>query len=131
MSKESYKLLNFKVYGDEDGKLCPLYFEQLPFKPKRAYFIYSSKIKRGGHAHKKEEEVFVCIAGSFRARIHDGKKWRTYKLYKPGKAIYTDKMIWHEFDDFSEDGVMLAISSTVYNGTKDYIMDFAEFIKRK
>jgi len=40
-------------------------------------------------------------------------------------------MIWHEFDEFSPDAIMLAISSTVYNGTKGYIMELQDFINSK
>ena len=117
------------TYVDKRGSLCPIDEGALPFKPKRIYFLYDVSEKRGGHAHRQEKEVFVCIQGSFRGRIHDGKRWRTFTFKKPGQALYSDSMTWHEFYNFSSDGVMLAISSTIYKGQKGYIIDFKEFKK--
>ena len=123
-----YKFWKLPVFADERGKLCVVEWRNLPFSPKRAYYIYDVKGLRGGHAHKKEKEVFVCVAGSFRATIHDGKKQRRFMMNKPGQVLYTDAMVWHEFDRFSKNAIMLAISSTPYEGTKGYIMKLDEFL---
>lgn len=122
---------NLPTFTDARGALAVCEFGDLPFTPKRAYYLYDTKALRGGHAHKKEKEVFICIAGSFTARVHDGKKWRKISMNKPGKALYTAGMIWHEFDDFSPDAIMLALSSTRYTGTKEYILDLTIFKKLK
>lgn len=89
--------------------------------------MYDTKALRGGHAHIKEEEVFICVKGSFRATIHDGHKKRSYKMDKPGQALYTANLVWHEFDKFSLGAIMLAISSTKYEGRKGYIMGIDQF----
>lgn len=115
------------VHKDERGGLCAIEWTDLPFQPKRAYFLFDTRSLRGGHAHSKEKEVFVCLAGSFRARIHDGKRFRTFRMNKPGQALYTANLVWHEFDQFSKNAILLAISSTPYKGTKEYIMDFEKF----
>ncbi len=125
--KDEIKVFSLPVHTDKRGALAVSEFDDLPFDPKRAYFLYDTKAIRGGHAHVKEEEVFVCVAGNFRARVHDGKKWRSILMNKPGKALYTGAMIWHEFDHFSKNSIMLALSSTSYEGTKDYILDFDQF----
>lgn len=123
--------LMLPTFIDARGSLAVCEFKNLPFTPVRAYFLYNTKAQRGGHAHLTEQEIFVCIAGSFRARVHDGKKWHKYIMNKPGKALYTAGMIWHEFDAFSNDAVMLALSSTSYTGTQEYIMDLEVFKKKK
>ena len=124
-----YKFWRLPIFSDKRGNLCAVEFSQLPFKPKRAYFLYGNKAQRGGHAHRNEQEVFVCAAGSFRATVHDGKKGKQFMMSKPGSALYTSKMIWHSFDRFSKNAVMIAISSTPYRGQKGYIMDFDIFKK--
>jgi len=124
-----YRFWKLDVHKDARGGLSVINWKNLPFTPKRVYFLFDTKGKRGGHAHRQEKEVFVCIKGSFKARIHDGVRWHSYSMKAPGQAIYTDKMMWHEFDDFTPDAVMLAISSTPYKGTKGYILDFDEFKK--
>ncbi len=86
MKKKKHHYWKLKVFKDSRGPLCALEFSELPFVPKRAYFIYDVKKLRGGHAHTKEKEVFICIKGSFTARIHDGTRFRTFPMKKPGQA---------------------------------------------
>lgn len=128
MSHERIKQFMLPVFTDERGSLAVSEFKDLPFMPVRSYFVFNTKALRGGHAHLKEQEVFVCIAGSFVARVHDGEKWQEILMNEPGKALYTDALIWHEFDQFSPDSVMLALSSTPYEGTSEYLLDFDAFM---
>lgn len=125
-----YKFWKLPVFIDERGGLCVAEFSSLPFSPKRVYFLFGAKAKtlRGGHAHTQEKEVFVCLAGSFRARIHDGKRFRSFRMNRPGHALYTANFVWHEFDNFSKGAMMLAFSSTKFDGRKGYIMHFEEFL---
>lgn len=123
-----YKFWKLPVFKDSRGRLCPLEWKDFPFKPKRIYFLFGVKGVRGGHAHKKEKEIFICVNGSFRARTHDGRRWKTCNMKSPGQALYTSNYVWHEFDHFTPGAVMLAVSSTKYDGRKGYIMDFEEFL---
>lgn len=129
VKSQKYAFWKLPVHKDYRGGLCAVEWRDLPFKPQRAYFLFQTKALRGGHAHTKEKEVFVCLAGSFRARIHDGKRFRAFRMNKPGQALYTANLVWHEFDQFSKEAVMLAFSSTTYKGQKGYIMKFEEFKK--
>ena len=125
------KKVNFwkiPTHRDARGGLSSIEWRDIPFKPQRVYFIFDVKGKRGGHAHKKEKEVFVCIKGKFRASVHDGKRWKRFKMAKPGDALFNENMVWHEFDNFSTGAIMLAISSIPYDGKKGYIMSFDEFL---
>lgn len=124
-----YKFWTLPVFEDKRGGLCSIEWANLPFRPKRVYFIYGASSKRGAHAHKKEKEVFVCVKGSFVAKIHDGKSFHTFKMNRPGRALFTSNLVWHEFHDFSKDAIMLALSGTAYNGRKGYIEDFEKFLK--
>ncbi len=126
----SIETFQFPLTADSRGNLVPIEFMYLPFSPRRVYYLTSTKEKRGGHAHRDEEEIFVCVNGSFEARMHDGKVWHTFKLKGPCDAVYNNKMIWHEFDNFSPDAIMLCLSSTSYNPErKGYIMDFETFTR--
>lgn len=122
-----FKFWKLPVFLDQKGGTCVSEFKDLPFEPKRMYFIFDVRQMRGGHAHQEEQEVFVCIKGSFKAKIHDGQESQIFEMNQPGQALYTDAMVWHEFDDFSLDAVMLAISSTAYDGQKGYILDLDLF----
>lgn len=121
-------LKTFPFIRDSNGGLVAIEFKDLPFKPKRVYYIFDVNGLRGGHAHRKEKEFFVCIRGDFRIKIHDGKRFKIWNMKRPGHAVYVPNMVWHEFDKFSRDAVMLALSSTPYEGRKGYIMDFENFL---
>lgn len=125
---ETYRYWKLPVHMDDRGGLCVAEWKDLPFLPKRIYFLFDTTKMRGEHAHRKEKEVFICMKGSFTARIHDGKRWKTYKMNEPGQALYTANMVWHEFKNFSKDAIMLAISSVPYRGKNEYILDFKEFV---
>lgn len=123
------ELVQLKHFNDERGELIPIELkEHIDWEAKRVYYAFNNKETRGGHAHKIEKELFICAQGEFTARVHDGEKWHEHKLKGPNQGIYIENMIWHEFTDFSEDGILLAVSSTNYDAT-DYIRDFDKFIK--
>lgn len=128
MKKISF--FKLKQFADSRGRLIPLEFNsKLPFKPKRIYAVFDVKGVRGGHVHLKEKEIFICIRGNFKAKLHDGKKWRKIS-FGSTDAVYIPNLIWHEFYNFSKDAVMLALSSTHYSSRKKgYIMDFDKFMK--
>lgn len=124
-----YQFYTLPVFADKRGKLASLEFkEQVPFEPKRIYYVFENKSPRGGHAHIKEKELFICINGSFTAKIHDSENWHIFYMKSPGDALFASEMVWHEFLDFSKDAIMLCLSSTAYDpGRKGYITDFNKF----
>lgn len=129
-SRGVYKLYELRTFTDERGSLTPMelkdYFD---FDVKRTYTVHSNKTKRGGHCHLHEEEFFYMASGSCTARLHDGKDWVEVKMKPNETGMYVGTFVWHEFDNFSDDGVLVALSSTNYNPERtDYIEDFNEFL---
>lgn len=126
---DKIKLIKLPHFKDERGELVPIELKEfLDWEPKRVYYAFNNKNTRGGHAHRTEKELFVCLKGEITARVHDGKKWHEEKLKGPTEGIYVDNMIWHEFTDFESDAILLAVSSTSYD-PKDYVRDFNQFLK--
>jgi len=123
---EFFKLPIFK---DDDGDLIPIEVKDyVDWEPKRVYYLLGAKGSRGGHSHFNENEFFVCMQGELTAKLHDGKKWITKKLSGPCDAVRINNGIWHEFCDFSDDAILMAISSTNYTES-DYERDFDQFLK--
>ena len=120
----------FQPHGDERGQLVALEeFKDIPFKIKRVYYMYDTKpgVVRGQHAHKSLEQILVCIHGSCKIRLDNGKEKKEVPLEKPYEGVYVANNMWREMYEFSTDAVLMVLASKVYDET-DYIRDYDEFI---
>lgn len=118
---------------DERGNLSVIEeMKDIPFKVKRAYWIYDvpGGEARGGHAYRENQEFIVALSGSFDVILDDGKEKQTYHLNRSYYGLYVPKGIWREMDNFSTNSLALVLSSTKYN-VNDYIRDYHEFLKMK
>lgn len=134
IKNKSFYEFEFPEYTDIRGSLVPLEFDKnLPFTPKRVYFLYftPADMVRGAHSHFLEEEIFMCISGSCTALIDfDGTKKIKIKLNSANKAIYVGKNVWHEFKNFTSDAILLCLSSVNYlPGESNYELDYEKFKK--
>lgn len=126
-----YDLLNFKVHGDNTGNLVALEKDvNLPFEIKRVYYIWGTaeKVVRGKHAHRKLEQVIVCISGSCDFVLDNGQERVTVHLNSPSQGLYIKHNIWREFTNFSPDCVVMVLASEHYDEA-DYIRNYETFIK--
>ncbi|MCY1560837.1 TDP-4-oxo-6-deoxy-alpha-D-glucose-3,4-oxoisomerase [compost metagenome] len=83
---------------------------------------------RGFHAHRKLEQVAVCLSGSCSFLLDDGLNKQTLKLASPAQGLRIEPMVWHEMYDFSADCVLMVIASEHYDES-DYIRDYEQFVK--
>lgn len=125
------QMLEFTQKGDERGHLVIIEgMVDVPFDIKRIFYIYGSDegVIRGQHANKKSEFLLINVAGTSKVRIKDGKGNETiFSLNRPHTGIYLPKMIWKDMYDFSQDSVLLCLSSEHYD-PDEYIRDYNEFI---
>jgi dTDP-4-dehydrorhamnose 3,5-epimerase-like enzyme len=127
------KLIDLKPLGDERGQLSVFEAQKnIPFSIKRVYYLTGMKsdVPRGFHAHKKLEQVAVCVAGKCRMLLDNGKIKEDVWLDSPSKAIRIEPMVWHEMHDFSEGCVLLVLASELYD-EEDYIRDYSVFCGSK
>lgn len=121
----------FQPHGDDRGQLVALEeFKEIPFEVKRVYYIYDtlSNVTRGYHAHKNLKQILICVHGSCKVKLDNGKEIKIVPLDKPYEGLYVDNNIWREMFDFSEDAVLLVLASELYDES-DYIRDYNEFLK--
>ena len=125
------KRYNFAPHGDERGQLVALEeTKDIPFKIKRVYYIYDTKegVRRGFHAHKCLEQILICVAGSCKIHLDNGKETAEVELNNPNEGLYISNAVWREMYDFSPDCVLLVLASELYE-EKDYIRNYDDFIK--
>lgn len=104
--------------------------EELPFSPKRAYWIYDvpGGESRGGHAHKRLQQVIIAVSGSFTVTLDNGKETMKYLLNNPEQGLFLDTEIWRTLDDFSSGAVCLVLASELYE-PEDYLYEYEEFLE--
>lgn len=121
----------YQPHGDSRGQLIALEENaEIPFKVRRVYYIYDTKtdVARGFHAHKNLEQILICVHGSCKILMDDGREREVVVLDKPEEGLYIANNIWREMFDFSKDAVLLVLASELYN-EKDYIRNYDDFIK--
>ncbi|BCX51233.1 dTDP-6-deoxy-3,4-keto-hexulose isomerase [Comamonas testosteroni] len=122
---------HFPPLGDDRGSLVALEGEKsVPFSIRRVYYLMATKpgVSRGFHAHKKLQQVAVCIAGRCRMVLDDGQKREEVWLDSSIKGIGLPAMVWHEMHDFSPDCVLLVLASENYDEA-DYIRSYEDFLR--
>jgi len=127
------RIINFKKIGNSDvGFLIALEENrEIPFNIRRIYYVYTvpKEIKRGFHAHKRLEQVLICMSGSVKIKVDDGNEKKIIELNNPNKGLYIGLGIWREMYDFSQKSVLLVLASEYYNES-DYIRDYETFRKQ-
>lgn len=126
-----FRWVNLPPLGDERGSLVALEAgKSVPFEIKRVYYLFATKdgVSRGFHAHKKLQQMAVCVAGKCRMVLDDGHTREEAWLDSPTKGLLVNDLVWHEMHDFSSDCVMLVLASEHYDES-DYLRSYAEFLE--
>ena len=121
----------FQPHGDDRGQLVSLEeYNDIPFRIKRVYYMYNTVegVVRGKHAHKKLEQILVCISGSCKIKLDNGKETKVVVLEKPYEGLYVSNDMWREMYDFSQEAVLVVFASELYDES-DYIRDYEEFLR--
>ena len=85
-------------------------------------------VRRGYHAHKALEQILICIHGSCKVLLDNGRETKVVPLEKPYEGLYIANDMWREMYDFSPDAVLMVLASDYYN-EDDYIRNYDEFMK--
>lgn len=112
------ELIKATTHVDPRGKLTVI-DKIIPFEIKRIFYIYDSTVARGNHSHKINRSALVCVKGSCKVRVNDGKKISIYDLDIPEKILVLEPEEYRTMYDFSDDAVLLVLASEHF--IDDYI----------
>lgn len=102
---------------------------EIPFDVKRLYYLYDvpGGAERGGHAHKKLQQLIVAASGCFDVVLDDGKNRKVVELNRPYFGLHIVAGIWRELINFSSGAICLVLASEKYDAG-DYIRDYDEYL---
>lgn len=123
------KIVKLRSIGDGRGDLISLESEKnIPFAFKRVYYL--TKLNghaRGFHAHKKLQQLVICLHGSCRFVVDDGFIREEVVLDRPDIGLFVGNMLWREMLDFKNDCVLMVLADSYYDES-DYIRNYEEFL---
>lgn len=123
-------LTALRTVSDIRGNLLPMDIPaDLPFDPRRVFFVYGvpSKEVRGAHAHRQCEQFLVALHGSVSCIVDDGESRSEYLLDDPSIGLHMPAMTWGTQYKYSPDAVLAVFASHPYEDA-DYIRDYEEFL---
>jgi dTDP-4-dehydrorhamnose 3,5-epimerase-like enzyme len=126
---DACRLRRLPTFGDHRGNLAVIEaMTDIPFEVRRVYYLYDfTGVMRGGHAHKRLEQLFIALSGSFDVVLDDGRQKKTVRLSDPAEGLYVCPMIWREMQNFTPGSVCLVLASTHYD-ERDYLRTYEEFV---
>ena len=122
------RIIDFPKIENNLGNIAVVENDTIPFEIKRVYYLYDipSTASRGGHAHKKLQQILIAVSGSFDVVLKDGISEERVTLNKPNKGLLIESNTWRELESFSSGAVCLVLASEVFS-EEDYIRDYDEF----
>lgn len=106
--------------------------KNLPFVAKRCFWIFDvpSKNIRGEHAHKECHQFLICVSGSVKVVLDDGKNRVEVNLDNSAIGLHIQPGVWAIQYKYSANAVLIVLASHAYD-PNDYIRDYSEFLSYK
>ena len=103
--------------ADERGVLQPFDFDQMPFKPVRAFAVGSvpAGTVRGGHAHRSGTQLLVCLQGRIGILMRHRDQEATLVMEPSGVGLALGAGVWCQQTYLVEGTVLLAFADTPYD----------------
>ncbi len=128
-SLDDARLIELPRIQSESGFITPVQAHvEIPFDLARVFFLYDipAGANRGGHAHRRLEQVIVAAMGAITVELDDGSGRRTVELRQPNVGLYVPAMLWSELVDFASGSIAVVLASLPYE-EEEYVRDHDEY----
>jgi len=115
------------VFHEHDGSLGAIEFTNVPFTPKRLFWLFgiSPGAIRAAHAHRACHQLLTCMTGSLTADVTTRDTQLTSHSMTAGSTLHLEPLQWLELLDFSHDAVLAVLASEHYDAA-EYIDSWDE-----
>lgn len=123
------RLIELPKIESESGFITPVQAGiEIPFDLARVFFLYDipAGAHRGGHAHRRLEQVIVAAMGAVTVELDDGTSRRSVELRQPNLGLYVPSMLWSELVDFASGSIAVVLASMRYE-EEEYVRDHDEY----
>lgn len=118
-----------KTIADPNGTLSVIEGSRhVPFEIKRLFYVYGVHPGdvRGQHAHREAAQALICVRGTVKVTVDDGRAKKTFTLDRPDRGLLIPPTLWAEQRYELAASVLLVLSDQPYSES-DYIRDYAAF----
>ena len=116
------------LFTETRGLLGVTEFSQLPFVPKRMFWITGVPpgASRAGHAHRTCTQLLIGLSGSIVASVTPQNGSPAETTLSVGTSLLIPPHHWLVLSDFSPGAVLGVLASEPYS-PHEYIADYIEF----
>ena len=120
-------MIDITTFNSPKGNLSTAEFKDLPFFPKRFFVISNVPAgeARGGHAHRNEEQLLLCVQGKI-IITNENKTGTTTHELTPNTATLLEKLTWSTQTYIEEDSILVSFCSESFD-ENEYIRNRDEF----
>ena len=121
-----------KINKDIRGSLGVIELSQIPFTPKRFFWIFDTpeNTSRASHAHKSCQQFLMVQKGIVEIKTMSQKQVKNEFKLSAGDCLFLDKLTWLELIEFSDGAVLGVWASEIYNRA-EYLETLEDFISFK
>ena len=123
------KIINLPLIDDIRGNLTFIESNKhIDFEIKRVYYLYNvpKNQLRAGHAHKKLNQIIICLTGAVEILIDDGDRKEIIILSDPAKGLLLKPRVWREINFIEENSICLCLADQFYEES-DYLRKYDDF----
>ena len=101
---------------DARGRLMPLDFSELPFRPERVFAVTGvpGGTRRGGHGHREQHHFMTCLSGSIRVELRAPRADVATVTLRPGDGLLVEPGVWAAQTYEEPDSVLMVLASGPY-----------------
>ena len=117
----------FEIKENNTGYLIPFNISDIPFTPKRCFFVTNNNLgdTRGNHAHINEDHFLICLGGKIKL-TKENKDGVEEIILTKGKTLHQKELEWMQLDYIENNSSILVFANELYT-EENYIREYKKF----